>query len=140
MTGASDESAVNAWLALDRLHCLVTSAVSDALAVRDSVCTEELTLLQLLREAADGRMRMSELADAARTTNSRATRLVDRLEFRGHVVREACGDDRRVVFACLAAEGRRALAEIDSALAPVIHEAFASAAARRWAADLTTTP
>ncbi|WP_062201511.1 MarR family winged helix-turn-helix transcriptional regulator [Demequina salsinemoris] len=140
MTGASDESAVNAWLALDRLHCLVASAVSDALAVHDSVCAEELALLQLLREAHDGRMRMSELADAARTTNSRATRLVDRLEVRGHVAREACGDDRRVVFARLTEEGRRALTEIDAALAPVIHEALASVTARQWATELSSTP
>ena len=52
----------------------------------------------LPRAAPDHRLRMSELARSVLLSQSGVTRLVDRLEARGLVVREPCPEDRRVLL------------------------------------------
>ncbi len=54
---------------------------------------------------------MSELARSVLLSQSGVTRLVDRLEARGLVVRAPCAEDRRVLWAQMTDEGRRRLAE-----------------------------
>src|SRR3954470_360599 len=61
---------------------------------------------------ADGRaLRMSELADSTRSSRSRLSHAVARLEERGWVVREDCPTDRRGQVARLTDEGFATLAE-----------------------------
>lgn len=70
-------------------------------------------VLQTLAEAPDGRMRLQDLAEAVRHSQSGTTRLVDRLESLGLVARHSCKEDRRVIWALLSEAGqatfRRAL-------------------------------
>jgi DNA-binding MarR family transcriptional regulator len=54
---------------------------------------------------------MSELADASRSSRSRLSHAVSRLEERGWVERQDCETDRRGQLARLTAEGEQALAE-----------------------------
>jgi len=61
-------------------------------------------LLRLSRSDAT-RLRMSDLATQANLSSSGLTRLVDRLEARGLVVRQACPSDGRGSFAVLTAPG-----------------------------------
>lgn len=59
-------------------------------------------------EMADGhRLKMSELADRVLLSRSGITRLVDRLEAKGWIRREACPHDKRCLFAHLTSEGQR---------------------------------
>jgi DNA-binding MarR family transcriptional regulator len=51
-------------------------------------------------------MRLSDLAKLAVLSRSGLTRLIDRLEKDGQVVRERCATDARGYFAVLTAEGR----------------------------------
>jgi MarR family 2-MHQ and catechol resistance regulon transcriptional repressor len=55
----------------------------------------EFDVLRHLAGEADHRLRMSDLAALTRFSQSGMTRVVDRLQQRGLVQREACGDDRR---------------------------------------------
>jgi DNA-binding MarR family transcriptional regulator len=58
-------------------------------------------------ERAEGqRLRMHELAEKTVISRSNLTRLVDRLEAAGLVVRERAPEDRRGAFAVLTAQGR----------------------------------
>ena len=76
-------------------------------------------LLRLARSPGE-RLRMSDLAAQSTLTNSGLTRLVDRLEAAGEVVREPCETDRRGSFACLTPAGRaRVLAVLPAHLATV---------------------
>src|SRR3954467_13823093 len=52
-------------------------------------------ILVRLSEATDRTMRMSELADASRSSRSRLSHAVSRLEERGWVERQDCETDRR---------------------------------------------
>jgi DNA-binding MarR family transcriptional regulator len=54
-------------------------------------------------------MRMSELADATRSSRSRLSHAIARLEERGWITREDCVTDRRGAFAVLTDAGQRAL-------------------------------
>ena len=68
-------------------------------------------VLLYLDAAPDRRLRMTELARSVLLSQSGVTRLVDRLEARGLVVREPCPEDRRGLLARITDEGRRRLAE-----------------------------
>jgi DNA-binding MarR family transcriptional regulator len=63
-------------------------------------------VLQILADAPEGRLRLQELAEAVRHSQSGTTRLVDRLEKEGLVARHLCESDRRVTWAMLSEKGK----------------------------------
>lgn len=65
-------------------------------------------VLQILSESEEGRLRLQELADAVRHSQSGTTRLVDRLEREGLLERISCESDRRVTWATLTDRGTQA--------------------------------
>lgn len=67
-------------------------------------------LLQL-RRSAEGRLTMTQLADATVHSSGGTTRLIDRVEAAGFVARERCPSDRRATYVRLTAEGGRKLDE-----------------------------
>jgi DNA-binding MarR family transcriptional regulator len=69
-------------------------------------------LLQL-RQNGDGRLKMSEMANAIFHSTGGTTRLVDRLEGAGFVRREQCANDRRAVYVAITDAGN---AKLDDAL------------------------
>jgi DNA-binding MarR family transcriptional regulator len=69
-------------------------------------------MLRLARSP-EHRLRMAELTAQCTITSSGLTRVVDRLEAAGHVVREPCASDRRGFYAVLTPRG---LAELLAAL------------------------
>ena len=68
-------------------------------------------VLIYLDAAPNDQLRMSELASSVLLSQSGLTRLVDRLERDGLVVREPCPDDRRGLLASITPAGRERLAE-----------------------------
>jgi DNA-binding MarR family transcriptional regulator len=70
-----------------------------------------------LRMLASGPRKMSELAQALFCDNSNVTGIVDRLEERGLVRREAAEGDRRVKLLVLTKEGERMRVEITKRMA-----------------------
>ena len=67
-------------------------------------------VLQTLALAPEGRLKLQELAEAVRHSQSGTTRLVDRLEKEGLVARHLCEADRRVTWALLSTAGQAAYA------------------------------
>jgi DNA-binding MarR family transcriptional regulator len=67
-------------------------------------------ILVHLSEAPDRTVRMSELADRTRSSRSRLSHAVSRLEEQGWVRREACEGDKRGQMCVLTDEGFRVLA------------------------------
>jgi len=66
-------------------------------------------ILVRLSEAADQKIRMSELADCTLSSRSRLSHQIDRMEKSGFVIREECPDDRRGSFAVLTEHGQNLL-------------------------------
>lgn len=72
----------------------------------------DFEVLIRLARSPDHRLRMSELATQSTLTNSGLTRVVDRLERRGHVERIPCDTDRRGSFAQLTRAGLETLGAV----------------------------
>ena len=96
-------------VAIARLHALLEllpTALDRFLAPAD-ITSFEYTLLEALSEAADHRLRMSELASRTNATLPRLSRVVTSLENRGLVERTPCVDDGRATNAVLTTAGHQ---------------------------------
>ena len=83
------------WKALVKVQRLVSPALESDLQTKHGIGLSEYEAMEELRNADNGRMRMNELASSVMLTPSGLTRLVDRLEADGIVVRESCPTDGR---------------------------------------------
>jgi DNA-binding MarR family transcriptional regulator len=96
------------WRAFLEAHAAITKMLEAELEhERDMPLAWYDVLLQL--HEADGRLRMSELANRLLTHRSSLTRLIDRMEAAGLVTREGCPSDGRGSMAVLTREGREAM-------------------------------
>jgi DNA-binding MarR family transcriptional regulator len=91
-------------------------------------------LLQLHR-APEGRLKMSQVADAIVHSSGGTTRLVDRMEEAGLAERQVCRSDRRAVFVAITAEGE---ARLTAALAVHLDYVERDLAARLDGAERAT--
>ncbi len=96
---------LGAWRGMLRFHSALVKALdAELLATHDLPLTSYEVLINL--QAAPGRRRrMAELADGVLLSRSGTTRLVDRLERDGLLVRDTCDSDGRGCFAVLTERG-----------------------------------
>lgn len=100
-----DDERITAMGLLAEAHAALDRAVLPRVDAA-GLSLQQFELLLRLARTPGHRLRMSELASAMTSiTPSGLTRLVDRLEQRGLVVRERCPEDRRGAFAVLSPEG-----------------------------------
>ena len=116
---------VQAWAELRLVHALVTSAVARALEAEGVGPAEAFALYRLASGPAGG-MRMGELADRLAMVQSAITRVIDRLEERGWVVREQPRDNRRTVYASLTPLGQSVFERIRPLLEATVNEHLAA--------------
>jgi len=100
-----DAAEQQAWRAYLDATRLLIQVLDRQLEDDAGISFTDYELLVLLSEAADRRMRMRDLANAALSTRSGMTRAVTRLERTGWVRRVECEEDRRGMFAELTASG-----------------------------------
>lgn len=100
-----------AWRTFLRAHAAVMRALEADLLANHDLSLASYDVLVQLAEAPEGRLRMSELAEAVLLSRSGLTRLVDRLERDGLVLRASCPSDARGTFAVLTDAGRRRLTD-----------------------------
>jgi DNA-binding MarR family transcriptional regulator len=100
---------LGAWRGMLRVHSALVKALdAELLAEHDLPLTSYDVLINL--QAAPGhRRRMSDLADSVLLSRSGMTRLVDRLEREGLLLRDTCASDGRGCFAVLTEEGEALL-------------------------------
>jgi len=106
-----DEEELAAWRGMLRAHSELVRTLDADLAREHDLPLSSYEVLLFLNDSADGRMRMSELADSVLLSRSGLTRLVDRLERQGLLKRERCTSDARGLFAEITPGGRRAFAQ-----------------------------
>src|SRR2546423_2669516 len=100
-----------AWSGFLRAHSRITKALDRELAAAHDLPLSEYDVLVQLALTDEGRLRMSDLAEAIVLSPSGLTRLVDRLAGRGLLRRERCDADSRVVYAAIAEAGFEKLLE-----------------------------
>jgi DNA-binding MarR family transcriptional regulator len=102
---------LGAWRGLLRVHSALVKALDAQLLAGHDLPLTSYEVLINLQAAPDKRRRMAELADGVLLSRSGMTRLVDRLEREGLLVRDACVSDGRGTFAVLTDKGEALLAE-----------------------------
>lgn len=99
------------WRSFLEAQQRLTDRLDRELRAAHDIGLDDYEVLVFLSESADGRLRMSELADQLLHSRSRLTYRIDRLVRSGLVRREQCPDDKRGMFAVLTDAGRALLAE-----------------------------
>jgi DNA-binding MarR family transcriptional regulator len=102
-------SEIDAWRSFLRSHAKVTRCLEAELLAEQRLSLGAYDVLAQLAEAHDQRLRMAELAEAVLLSRSGVTRLVDRLERAGLVIRERVDGDGRGVVARLTPAGANRL-------------------------------
>ena len=100
-----------AWQGFLSLHANLTEEIDRSLRETHGLTLLHFEVLLHLDRAPGNRLRMSDLATSVRMSQSGASRLVDRVERAGHVVRQECDADGRVFYAQLSEKGKAQLLE-----------------------------
>ena len=102
---------LGAWRGLLRVHSALVKALDAELLSAHELPLTSYEVLINLQAAPGRRRRMAELAEGVLLSRSGMTRLVDRLERDGLIMRDACVHDGRGMFAVLTEKGEACLAE-----------------------------
>nr|WP_242613073.1 MarR family transcriptional regulator [Herbihabitans rhizosphaerae] len=96
---------LDAWRKFLRAHARITRCLEAELLAEQGLSLGAYDVLVQLVEAPEHRLRMAELAGLVLLSRSGVTRLVDRMERDGLVVRERVDEDGRGVVARLTSTG-----------------------------------
>ena len=102
---------LQAWRAFLTAHARVTEVLERELDSERQLPLAWYDVLVQLSDAADGRLRMHDLARAVLLSRAGLTRLVDRMAVAGLVERVPCEEDRRGTYVALTGAGATALAQ-----------------------------
>jgi DNA-binding MarR family transcriptional regulator len=100
---------LSAWGGFLRTHAQLTRVLDAELTETHGLPLSSYEVLLRLARAPEGHLRMSELAESVLLSPSGLTRLADRLERAGLIVRKECSTDQRGLLAVITDEGRRLL-------------------------------
>ena len=113
-----------AWLGLLQAHAELTRSLDAELHADHGISLSAYEMLSRLAHCPDGRMRMSDLAQATKLSLSRVSRLMDQLEARGLVARRSCDSDSRIVYATIEPTGRELVRRAQDTFFSVVDERF----------------
>lgn len=100
---------LTAWRMFITAHARLIEVIDHELATAECISLAWYDVLIELGEAPERRLRMSELAARVVLSRSTLTRLVDRLEAEGLLIRERSTSDRRGAYAVITKVGLAAL-------------------------------
>ncbi len=110
-----DDTEMRIWLAFVEASGRVISQLNETVKARSGLRFEDYEVLVHLSEAAERRLRMTELSKKCLHSQARLSQRINRLSAAGLVTREKCPEDRRGTFAVLTDQGW----ELMVSLAPV---------------------
>src|SRR4051794_39934801 len=105
------EAELAVWRGFLRVHAALAKQLDAELDRTHGIPLSSYEVLINLQAAPHRRLRMADLADRALLSRSGMTRLVDRLERQGLLVRDTCVSDARGCFAVLTDAGAELLAK-----------------------------
>ena len=115
---------LSAWRGFLRVHSALAKRLDAQLESAHNLPLTSYEVLITLQAAPDHRLRMAELADRALLSRSGMTRLVDRLERDGLLIRDTCESDARGCFAVLTDAGGELLAKARATHLDGVRDAF----------------
>src|SRR5215467_2523690 len=112
---------VVAWVNLQQANRVVQALVEERLKTETDLSWPEFELLWRLQSPHEGPLQMSDIAEQLIGSPSGITRMADRLERDGLIVREIPPDNRRVVHARLTAHGEAVVDRARRTFAEALH-------------------
>jgi DNA-binding MarR family transcriptional regulator len=104
-----DDREARAWRGLQAVQLRLTATLSRALGAESELSYPDYTVLVVLTDQPDGRLRAFELGRELGWEKSRLSHHVSRMVARGLVTRERCPDDQRGAFVVVTDAGRAAI-------------------------------
>lgn len=120
------ETKIDSWIALTRAQQALLARVERDLKLAGLPPFDWYDILLELKRAPEGRLRLNEIGALVLREKSNITRLVDRLEKEGLLVREECATDKRGAYAVITTEGRAMQKRMWPVYAKAIDAHFAS--------------
>jgi len=133
---AASQNQVGTWINLQQTFRVIQARIDERLRAETELSWPEFELLMRLELAADHPLQMSEIAAQLVGSPSGTTRIADRLEKDGLIVRETPRENRRIVRVQLTDHGRKVLGEAEQTFRTTLHETFGSHLANREVAEL----
>lgn len=131
------ETQLDAWRALLNAHSSLVAHVEQALADAALPPLAWYDLLWAIRRNPRKRIRMAELADGLTLTRGGVTKLTDRLERAGLLVRTPAEDDKRGLYAEITPAGEDVLRKMWPVYAGALQSTFGAAVTDREAKVIT---
>lgn len=104
-----DEREARAWRGLQALQLRLTATLSRELAADSDLSYPDYTVLVVLTDQPEGRLRAFELGHELGWEKSRVSHHVSRMVKRGLVRREKCPSDQRGAYVVVTDTGRKAI-------------------------------
>ena len=120
----ASQDQVTTWINLHQTARIVQAKIEERLRASTDLSWAEFELLMRLQVAAIRPLQMSEIAAQLVGSPSGTTRIADRLEKDGLIVRETPRENRRIVRVQLSERGRTVLAEAVEIFRVVLQETF----------------
>lgn len=117
---------VGAWINLEQAARVIQNLLEERLQAAAGLSGPEFELLWRLEVTAGKQLQMNEIANQLLASKSGITRLVERLEAKGLLVRQTPADNRRVVHARLTSTGEAALIRARAAFMAGLDDAFSA--------------
>lgn len=127
MAARIPQAHLDAWRGVLNAHAAVVDRAERALAEADLPPLAWYDVLWAVRRAPDRRARMAELAERLTVSRGGLTKLADRLEGAGLLLREAADDDGRGVYAVITAAGEEMLRRMWDVYSRVLRETLVDA-------------
>jgi DNA-binding MarR family transcriptional regulator len=114
----------SAWIGILRAHAELTRGLEVELQGKHGVSLSTYELLSRLAHAQGGHLPMSQLAEQAKLSLSRVSRLMDQLDDRGLASRRPCESDSRIVHATIEPAGRELVRSAQETFFSIVNERF----------------
>ena len=121
---AANQEQVTTWINLHQTARVIQAKIEERLRARTDLSWAEFELLMRLQVSSARGLQMSEIAAQLVGSPSGTTRIADRLEKDGLIVRETPRENRRIVLVELTDRGRAVLAEAGKAFRVILQETF----------------
>jgi DNA-binding MarR family transcriptional regulator len=121
---AANREQVTTWINLHQTVRVIQARLEDRLRAATDLSWPEFELLMRLDFSAGHPLQMSEIAAQLVGSPSGTTRIADRLERDGLIVRETPRENRRIVRVLLTDKGKKVLATADDTFRAELQDSF----------------
>lgn len=133
---AANQDQVTTWINLHQIVRIIQARLEERLKAETDLSWPEFEVLMRLEVATGHPLQMGEIATQLVGSPSGTTRIADRLEKDGLILRETPKENRRIVRVLLTDKGKKVLTHADETFRTTLQETFGEHLTETQVADL----